>query len=163
MTLVEVMTQIVLPAIAAGGAGIGGGLVYARRQRPERHHSAPPQPSIPPRVPRSEQLGADWARESWTAERAAREIAEAQAKAADVEARRDAKERITALERANSNHQVELRLIGQEMSGLRKATETNAALLGTLRDHILTHCPHCDDSDSQAVVVRGGAAGRVGR
>lgn len=158
MTLLEL-----LAVIATGGGSLGAGVagvIAATRPKSQKSHSEPPQTSLaPPRVPRSEQM-AEWAKESWTAERAAREIAEAQAQAADIEARRDHKERIAALERANSNHQVELRLIGQEMAALRKATESNASLLGTLRDHILRNCPQCEDTDPAPVIVRGGAAAR---
>ena len=163
MTLVEIMAQIVLPSLVAVSAGGAGGFALSRHKASsKRSHSEPPQTSLPPpRVPRSEQAP-EWMRESWTAEKAAREIAEATAQAAEIENRRDARERITALERANSNHQTELRIIGHEMGEIRAATQRNTDVLSTVRDAVLTmrsRCPQCEDSDP-APVVRGGAAAR---
>jgi len=124
--------------------------------------STPPATSLPPgHIPRSEQIP-DWARDTWTRERADKEVAEAQVKADEIASRRDHSERIAALERANSNHQTELRLIGLEMGQMREATQKNSDVLGTMRDAVLilkARCPRCEDSDP-APVVRGGAARR---
>jgi len=161
MTLLEIMVQVVLPAITAGAAGIGGGLVYARRGRAPTHlRSDPPQASLPPK--RSEQIP-EWARDTWTRERAEREAAEAEARASEIENRRDARERITALERANSNHVQQLGRIDFRLSAIEAGQKESRDVLGTVRDAVLVmraQCPRCEDSDPAPIVVRGGAAAR---
>ncbi len=125
--------------------------------------TAPAQlPSVPPR--RSEQIP-EWMRDTWTRERAEKEAAEAAALAAEIDARRDSRERISALERANSNHVVQLGRIDYRLSAIEQATKEVSSVLGTVRDAVLVmraQCPQCEDSDpapAPAVgIVRGGAA-----
>jgi hypothetical protein len=161
MTLLEIMAQVVLPAIVAGGAGIGGGMAYARGKRPRAQPTIPPPPPSP-QLKRSEQIP-EWARDTWTRERAEREAAEAAAQAAEIDARRDARERISALERANSNHVQQLGRIDFRLSAIEAGQKESRDVLGTVRDAVLVmraQCPRCDDSDPAPVVVRGGAAAR---
>lgn len=165
MTLVELMTQVVLPALAASSAGVAGGIVYGRRDRHTKR-SDPPKASLqPPRVPRSEQIP-EWATQSWTAERAAREIAEGNAHASDIESRRDARERITALERANSNHRVELGRINEQLGSLKDGQRVEHTVLSEVRDAVIelkAQCPiMCRAAPDASVspVIRGGAARR---
>jgi hypothetical protein len=163
MTLAEIMAQVVLPALAATSAGVAGGVVYGRRARAPKQSDPPPARSLPPK--RSEQL-ADWATQSWTAERAAREIAEASAHASEIESRRDARERITALERANSNHRVELGRINEQLGALKDGQRVEHTVLSEVRDAVIelkAQCPiMCRAAPDASVshVVRGGAAGR---
>lgn len=59
MTLAEILGQVVLPSLAAMGAGIGGGLVYAQRKGNGNGHRLPPTSGAslpPPPKKRSEQL-----------------------------------------------------------------------------------------------------------
>jgi hypothetical protein len=119
---------------------------------------AAPMQSVPPR--RSEQIP-EWMRDTWTRERAEKEAAEAAALAAEIDARRDSRERISALERANSNHVVQLGRIDYRLSAIEQATKEVSSVLGTVRDAVLVmraQCPQCEDSDPNPAVVRGGAA-----
>jgi len=160
MTLSDVMVQVVLPSLASLSAGGAAGLVYAKRAHKARHSDPlPPASSLPPL--RSEQLP-EWARTTWTQDRAEREAAEATLQAAEIDARRDSRERITALERAGSNHAKELGLIGYRLTNIEAVGKEQSAVLGTVRDAVLqmrATCPQCNDSEP-APVVRGGAAGR---
>lgn len=121
-----------------------------------------PNNSVPPR--RSDQIP-EWARDTWTRERAEKEAAEADARASEIETRRDARERIAALERANSNHVVQLGRIDYRLSAIEASGKENTAVLGTVRDAVLllrARCPQCEDSDPEPPralgIVRGGAA-----
>lgn len=161
MTLLEL-----LAVIATGGGSLGAGVagvIAATKRSPKPKHSDPPTASLqPPRLPRSEQIP-EWARDTWTRERAEKEAAMAAAEAADIEARRDQRERIAALERANNNHVQQLGRIDFRLTAIESGQREQTAVLGTVRDAVLVmraQCPQCEDSDPAPVIVRGGAAAR---
>lgn len=158
----------IVGGLASLGAGIGGGLAYAKRQAPklpaahrrdEGDSMAPPETVVSggPRMKRSEQIAiltGQAMADTWTRERAQAEAEKDAAVAqADYDRTRETRERLASLEKANGNHRVELALIGQRLNAVDGRLDSQHAVLSEVRDAVLRI-----EARAPVGVLRGGAA-----